>query len=292
MSAGGSPRHLIALGTQRLIEAGVPSPEHDARALLQHVLGTERPLVMIDLVSEADGEAYFALVARRMEREPLQFIVGEVTFRYSTLLVGHGAFIPRPETEIVTGVAIDAARAVNGPARIVDLCTGSGAIAAAIADEAPTAQVWGVELSEDALRIAQTNLIHRHVALVHADAAVALPELDGTVDVVVSNPPYIPDGAVPRDREVTRWDPPLALYGGGPDGEVVPRAVAERAAGLLREGGVFVMEHGDVQGAAMRRLVAATGAFSGVVTGEDMTGRDRYVRAVRRPRDEDARLAP
>ena len=292
MNGGASPRQLLTLGARRLREAGISSPEHDARVLLIHVLGHERPLVLIEHVSEADGEAYLALVARRAARETLQLILGEVTFRYSTLRVGRGAFIPRPETEIVAGIAIDAARAMDGPTRIVDLCTGSGAIAAAVADEVPAAEIWGVELSDEAVAIARINLAPRGVTLVHADAAVALPALDGTVDVVVSNPPYIPEWAVPRDREVRQWDPPLALYGGGPDGQDVPRAVAERAAGLLRGGGVYVMEHGDVQGAAMRRLVEATGAFEEIRTGRDMTGRDRYVRAVRRPRGGDARLAP
>lgn len=277
-----TPRELIALATARLAEHGVPSPAHDARSLLRHVLG-ERPLELIDEVSDPDVDAYIALLARRALREPLQHILGEVTFRYSQLVIARGAFVPRPETEIVAGAAIEWLAEREAP-RVVDLCTGSGAIAAAIADEVPGAQTWAVELSKEAAAVAQQNLEPRGVTLVLGDAADALPELDGTIDAVISNPPYIPDGAIPRDPEVTRWDPPVALYGGGPDGEDTPRAVAARAAALLRDGGLFVMEHGDLQGAAMRALVAATGAFEQITTGRDLTDRDRYVRAIRRRR--------
>nr|NLD41428.1 peptide chain release factor N(5)-glutamine methyltransferase [Actinomycetales bacterium] len=170
---------------------------------------------------------------------------------------------------------------------MVDLCAGSGSLAIAIARAVPEARVWAVEVDPTAAQLAHRNAEGNgtSVVVLEGDAATALHELDGRVDVVVANPPYIPPDGVPRDPEVHRWDPPAALYGGGEDGLDVPRAVAATARRLLRPGGTFVMEHGDIQGAAVRRLVESTGGFTMIETRQDLTGRDRFVMA-RREREE------
>ena len=263
-----------------LTEAGVPSPDVDARLLAEHVVGG--PLVLAGPPTPVQLTDYAALVDRRRRREPLQHITGEMFFRHLRLTAGPGAFVVRPETELVAEEAIAAARRRPG-SRVVDLCTGSGAIALAVATEVPTAEVWAVELSPRALDVARQNVadIAPRVTLVAGDAATALPELDGTVDVVVSNPPYVPPDAVPQDPEVRDHDPHLALYGGGADGLDVPRAVLRTAARLLRPGGVVVMEHAEVQAAAVRAEVTATGAFTDVHTVPDLTGRERMVVARR-----------
>ena len=275
-------RQAVVGAAAILAEAGVPSPAVDARLLAEHLLGTQ--LVLAPDVTPELLARYADLVRGRSRRVPLQHLTGTMFFRHLTLEAAPGAFVARPETEVVAGAAIEAARAVRGHAPVVvDLCTGSGAIALAVATEVPGSQVHAVELSPDALALARRNVeaIAPDVRLVAGDAATALPELDGTVDVVVSNPPYIPPDQVPVDVEVREHDPDLALYGGGPDGLDVPRAVVATAARLLRPGGAFVMEHAEVQSAAVREMVAAAG-LGDVATGADLTGRDRYVRA-RRP---------
>ncbi|WP_413452309.1 peptide chain release factor N(5)-glutamine methyltransferase [Georgenia phoenicis] len=263
-----------------LAEAGVPSPDVDARLLAEHVLAG--PLVTAGRPDPEQLARFAALVDRRRRREPLQHLTGEMFFRYLRLVSEPGAFVVRPETEVVAEEAIRAARQVPSP-RVVDLCTGSGAIALAVATEVTSAAVWAVELSPAALAVAARNVaeLAPQVTLVAGDAATALPELDGTVDVVVSNPPYVPADAVPQDPEVREHDPDLALYGGGADGLDVPRAVLRTAARLLRPGGTLVMEHAEVQAAAVRAACEETGAFTAVRTVADLTGRDRMVLARR-----------
>lgn len=254
--------------------------------LAEHVVG--RSLVMVDGASAEEVERYLALVERRAEREPLQLITGTMWFRGLGLAARPGVFVVRPETEVVAQAAIDAARAVlaAGAAApvVVDLCTGSGAIAAALAVEVPAARVTAVELDDAPAALAEENLERLApgpVRLVRADATApeTLAELDGAVDVVVSNPPYVPADAV-EDAETERYDPDLALYGGGADGLAVPVAVIGRAAALLRPGGVLVMEHDTGQGPALREAARSAG-FASASTGQDLTGRDRYLRAVR-----------
>jgi release factor glutamine methyltransferase len=229
------------------------------------------------------------LVARRATRIPLQHLVGRAPFRRMELLVGPGVFVPRPETEMVAGLAIEAASVTPTPL-VVDLCTGSGAIALAVATEVPGSRVVAVEAEPAAHAWAERNLAERaglDPGLAHrfdlrlADVADPglLSELAGAVDVVVANPPYLPPDAEPVDVEVRDHDPARALYGGGDDGLAVPRQVAARAARLLRVGGTLVMEHADVQGPAVRALLDP-GAWTGVRTAPDLTGRDRAVVAV------------
>jgi release factor glutamine methyltransferase len=197
--------------------------------------------------------------------------------------VGPGVFVPRPETELVAGLAIDALAASAGPQPVaVDLGTGSGAIAIALATEVPHARVYAVEASDDALAWARRNadsLTSGNLEVRGGDLADAFPELDGTVSVVASNPPYIPAWAVPRDPEVRYYDPPQALYG-GEDGLDVVRDVSRTALRLLHGGGALVIEHGELQGAEIRALLDADG-WHATSTHRDLTLRDRATTAVR-----------
>lgn len=285
-------RAAVDGATALLAEAGVPSPRVDALALAAHAAGVDSLVLAVAPAPDAELLArYGALVERRRRREPLQHIVGWMAFRHLRLVAAPGTFVVRPETEVVAEAAIDEAAALAAQGRepvVVDLCTGSGAIALAVATEVPAAHVHAVELSPAALATARRNLeavgpLPHPLDLRAGDAAEAFPDLDGGVDVVVANPPYVPPDAVPVDPEVRDHDPDLALYGGGPDGLDVPRAVVASAARLLRPGGLLVMEHADVQGAAARALVAATGAFAPATTAPDLTGRDRMVLARRLP---------
>ncbi|WP_406829969.1 peptide chain release factor N(5)-glutamine methyltransferase [Pedococcus sp. KACC 23699] len=285
-SGAGDLGAAVRAAATRLSEAGVPSPEHDALALAAHVLGRpvgELRTAMVLGASAPDPTAYARLVEHRADRVPLQHLTGRAAFRRLELSVGPGVFTPRPETEVVAGLAIEAALAVDAEPVVVDLCTGSGAIALAIADEVPRATVHAVELGEDAHAWAARNVADTglDVTLVHGDATTAFPELDGTVDVVVSNPPYIPVGMVPVDPEVRDHDPELALYGGSEDGLAIPLAVAARAAVLLRPGGVLVMEHADSQGALLPAALERTGQWVDVRDERDLTGRPRATVAVR-----------
>lgn len=270
-------RALLARASDELARAGVATPLVDAELLLAHVTG--RPRLMLGLVGEVPPEqerAFTALVARRAAREPLQHLTGSAPFRRLDLAVGPGVFVPRPETELLVdevlahltraGLTTGSAPAAPGtPAArpvLVDLCTGSAAIALSLAVEVPGARVHAVEVSAAALAWAAGNVAAcaqavgdagSELLLLSADAtAVAEPGgelagLAGMVDVVVTNPPYVPDGAVPREPEVRDHDPHLALFG-GPDGLDVIRPLARQAALLLRPGGLLLVEHADQQG--------------------------------------------
>ena len=275
-----------AVGT--LTAAGIPTPDADAELLIGHLLGLSRGAVQARAIAGAEltgeqGAELAALLARRASREPLQHLTGHAPFRSLDLLVGPGVFVPRPETESVAQVAIDALQAVAAPEPLaVDLGTGSGAIAFALALEVPHARVVAVERSPEAFAWAERNKEHVGAAnarVVLGDLADALPDLTGTVDVVVSNPPYIPDDAIPRDPEVRLHDPAAALYG-GPDGLDVVRVISRRAQELLRPGGVLVLEHGELQGAEIRALLTGDG-WRAAATTRDLLGRDRTTTALR-----------
>ena len=270
--------------------AGVPSPRFDAEELMAWAVGTRRSaLRTVERLDDAAVSRFRAAARRRERREPLQHITGTAAFRCVELAVGPGVFVPRPETEVVAGRAIELAAAVAARGRapiVVDLCTGSGAIAVAIADEVPTATVHAVELGESALVWARRNVEGTRVVLQAGDATTALTELDGTGDVVVSNPPYIPADGLIRDPEVLVHDPGLALWGSGADGLDVVRAVALRAHGLLRPGGWFVVEHADVQGAAVLASLHEQGGWTEVADHADLSGRDRFAVARKPTGDE------
>ncbi|MER0482668.1 peptide chain release factor N(5)-glutamine methyltransferase [Streptomyces sp. Edi2] len=271
----------VAQATQRLADAGVPSPRFDAEELAAFVHGVKRG--ELHHVKDADFDArYWEAVARREAREPLQHITGRAFFRYLELAVGPGVFVPRPETESVVGWAIDAVRAMDVvEPLIVDLCTGSGAIALALAQEVPRSRVHAVELSEQALEYARKNVEGSRVVLHQGDALTALPELDGQVDLVVSNPPYIPltewEYVAPEARD---HDPELALFS-GQDGLDTIRGIERTAHRLLRPGGVVVIEHADTQGGQVPWIFTEERGWADAADHPDLNNRPRFATARR-----------
>jgi release factor glutamine methyltransferase len=274
---------VVDRAVARLAEAGIGSPDHDARELLAHVLGTTRPqLALVETLAEAEVARFDDLVARRAAREPLQHLTGTAAFRYVELAVGPGVFVPRPETEQLAGWGIDRARECTSSGRapvVVDLCTGSGAMALAVATEVPEAQVHAVELDEDAHTWAERNLRGSGVDLRLGDMADAFTDLDGVVDVVVCNPPYIPleafESVAPEARD---HDPALALWS-GQDGLDAMRVLERVAARLLRPGGVVGAEHAEVQAESAAAVFARAGRWSDVRDHRDLAGRPRFVTA-------------
>lgn len=272
----------------RLAAAGVPAPAVDAELLIGHVLGLSRGGVQAAALrgEEMDAAATArvrAMAARRAAREPLQHLTGTAPFRTLELAVGPGVFIPRPETELVAQLAVDTLMAVPAAHPVaVDLGCGSGAIALALAAEVPRARVYGVERSPDALAWAEKNFARYGgdtATLVAGDLADSLAELDGTVDVIAANPPYVPDALVPADPEVRLHDPVAALYG-GEDGLDVVRVISRVGLRLAHPGGFLVVEHAEHQGAAVRALLAADG-WRAASTHRDLTTRDRATSAIR-----------
>lgn len=271
----------------RLAAAGVADPAVDAELLAGFVLGTGRGGVQAaairgDRLAGADAARLEALVARRSQREPLQHLTGTAPFRHLELRVGPGVFVPRPETEVVAQLAIDALRAAASPDPVaVDLGTGSGAIALAMATEVPHARVYAAENSADAFSWTEQNFARVGAGNAHlqfVDLEHAFGDLDGTVSVVASNPPYVPDAAIPRDPEVRDFDPPAALYGGA-DGLDVVRILSRVGLRLAHPGGMIVIEHGEWQGAEIRGILEADG-WRATATHPDLTMRDRATTAL------------
>ena len=324
-----STREVLAAAAAELHAAGVPTPEVDAELLLAHVTGRPRALLRLSGSEVPDDRRaeLDELVAARAARIPLQHLTGRAPFRHLEVRVGPGVFIPRPETELMVDQVITfAAEARSGPSqvgsaapghrlRVVDLCTGSGALALSIAIEIPGSHVLAVELSDTAVQWASLNIAEHAAELATAGSTVELIAADATsaanpggplaghrglVDVVVTNPPYVPRGAVPREPEVRDHDPDLALYG-GVDGLEVIRPLARQAAILLRPGGLLLIEHADVQGedagpsgvpAVLRAQPDGTdragtdGAprdWQDVADRADLAGRPRHTSALRRP---------
>ncbi|GAA1934972.1 peptide chain release factor N(5)-glutamine methyltransferase [Microbacterium aoyamense] len=271
-----------------LARAAVADPVVDAELLAAHVLDTGRGGVQAaairgDSLSPAQADELDRLVARRATREPLQHLTGTAPFRHLELRVGPGVFVPRPETEMVAQLAIDALRAAASAAPIaVDLGTGSGAIALSMATEVPHAHVHAAENSVHAFVWTKENfalVAADNARLAFIDLEHAFPELDGTVSVVASNPPYVPDAAIPRDPEVRFFDPPAALYGGA-DGLDVVRLLSRTGLRLAHPGGTIVIEHGEWQGEAIRAILTADG-WRAASTHPDLTMRDRATTALR-----------
>jgi release factor glutamine methyltransferase len=280
---------VLAEAAALFARSGIVDPQVDAELLAAHVLGAGRGGVQASAIRgdaiDAETDARLAaLVARRAAREPLQHLTGVAYFRHLALAVGPGVFVPRPETESVAQIAIDALRSSASPAPVgVDLGTGSGAIALAMATEVPNARVYAAENSVDAFIWTKENFARvgaENARLAFIDLAHAFPELDGTVSVLVSNPPYVPDAAVPRDPEVRRYDPPQALYG-GEDGLDVVRVLAEVGNRLVHPGGTIVIEHGELQGESVRDVLTDAGWLA-AATHRDLTNRDRTTTALRR----------
>lgn len=273
--------------TTRLRLAGVESPRHDAEALLAFVLGSTRANLHRDLhrVDEKSLAAANALVERRARREPLQHLTGVAGFRYLDIEVGSGVFIPRPETELLAGAAVEelnrlVAAGTSRPVA-VDLCTGSGAVAAALATEVRESRVTAVEISAAAYAFALRNAGRFGVDVRLGDMATAVDDLAGTVHVTTANPPYIPlDAFESVAAEARDFDPPVALWS-GVDGLDAIRVVAEVAARLLVDGGVVLCEHADVQGESAAAVFAGSGRWVEVRDNRDLAGRSRFISARR-----------
>ena len=278
----------VALAALRLADAGVESPRADAELIAASVHKVGRG--ELHMVRDADFDARFwADIARRAAREPLQHITGRAHFRYLELDVGPGVFVPRPETEVMAGWAIARLNEMDVAEPVVaDLGTGSGAIALAIGQEVPRARVHAVEADPLARAWAERNVSKYvesapytagRVMLHPGDFAGALSELDGTVDLVISNPPYIPVGAY-VEPEVSEYDPPAALWS-GTDGLDAIRTVACAARRLLRPGGLVAVEHGALQGAAVYWVFPEESGWGDTRNHKDLVGRDRFVTARR-----------
>jgi|688.fasta_scaffold47973_2 release factor glutamine methyltransferase len=277
----------IELASSQFEKAGIESFQADAEILLSYVLDISRGELQVKAITGEDlaqnqEQKFMELVEKRSERFPLQHLTGVAYFRQLELLVGPGVFVPRFETESVSQLAIDALRLVPADNPIaVDLATGSGAIALSIATEVPNSKVFAIELSEEALVYTKRNFAKYAptATLVQGDLVDAFPELDGQVDVLVSNPPYIPDDMIPIYPEVHLHDPSMALYGGS-DGLDLVRKVELAAKRLLRKGGALVIEHADMQGESIRQLILSLG-WRQCVTHKDLAGRDRATTAIR-----------
>lgn len=277
-------RELVAHAVSKFESVGIHSADVDAELIAGFILQKSRGEIQSAMISgfeieEDQAKQFTELCARRFSREPLQHLTGVAHFRELELNVGKGVFIPRPETEVVAQIAIDALKCSGNEKPIaVDLGTGSGAIALSMHVEVPLAQVHAIEKSEAAFGFTKRNFDKYPGAdLVLGDLADAFHELNGTVNVVVSNPPYIPAAMVPIDPEVHLHEPELALYG-GEDGLDVIRVISGVAHRLLVPGGTLVIEHADSQSSMVSELLLADG-WHNVLAHKDLTGRDRAVSA-------------
>lgn len=282
------PLRLAILEAERVLaDAGVASPRVDAELIAAHVLGVERGrLPMVPLVDPPVVDAIGQLVGQRAKHVPLQHLTGWAAMGEITVGVGPGVFVPRPETELLLEWGLAAVRSVGSPV-VVDLCTGSGALALAVAHARPDAVVHAVELDGVALAWARQNAEVRAQA---GDTAIRLyagdvtdpglfADLDGTVHLVLCNPPYVPEGtAVPP--EVADHDPTAAVFA-GTDGLAVIRPVVALAARLLTIGGSVAIEHDDTHGSSVPGLLAARRVLTEVTDHDDLTGRPRFATAVR-----------
>jgi release factor glutamine methyltransferase len=272
-------RQVIDAAAVALAQAGVGSPQTDAELLAAHAAATDRGRLAFADAGPEFCDRYDALVARRAKRVPLQHLIGTAAFGPVTVHVGPGVFIPRPETESLLEWAV--AQPLSQRPLIVDLCTGSGALALALSKHWPDARVIAVDDSEDALAYARRNTAGTPVELIEADVTQAglLAELDGQVDLLVANPPYIPDGAA-LEPEVAEHDPPHALFA-GPDGMAVIDRIVELSARLLRDGGRCAVEHDDSTSARTVEAFTRTERFADVSGRLDLAGRPRFVTATR-----------
>jgi release factor glutamine methyltransferase len=277
---------LLSESSSKLQKAGVTSAIVDAELIACFCLGISRSELAIMVATSqpfpAESIEHFqSALARRVARQPLQHITGTAPFRHLELKVGPGVFTPRPETEQVVGFALE--RISNSASTlIVDLCAGSGAIAISLATEISGSTVFAVEKSKEAFSYLRDNAASYGLAegnLRNEDLNDSLQDLDGQVDLVISNPPYIPDDAIPIDLEVQLHEPSMSLYG-GVDGLDVVRQISGRALKLLKPGGLLVMEHADTQSSAISKLLLAKGWIE-IVTRADLAGKDRMISALK-----------
>ncbi|WP_031074303.1 peptide chain release factor N(5)-glutamine methyltransferase [Streptomyces sp. NRRL WC-3742] len=278
----------VAQATQRLAAAGVPSPRFDAEELAAYVHHVKRS--QLHTVQDGDFDArYWEAVSRREAREPLQHITGRAFFRYLELQVGPGVFVPRPETETVVEWAIEAVREMDvAEPLVVDLCSGSGAIALALAQELPRSTVHAFELDEGALEYTRRNIEaspdRARVTLHAGDATKAFQDdrsWDGRFDLVISNPPYIPltewEYVAPEARD---HDPQMSLFS-GEDGLDTIRGIERVAARLLRPGGAVVIEHADQQGGQVPWIFNEEHGWTDTADHRDLNNRPRFTTARR-----------
>jgi release factor glutamine methyltransferase len=278
-------RRAIDDAAVTLAEAGIDSARWDAEQLAAHLTGTDRGrLGLLDSPDDDFLGRYRDIVAARSQRVPLQHLLGTAAFGPVMLHVGPGVFIPRPETEALLEWAT-AQRLAPQPV-IVDLCTGSGALAVALAHHRPAARIVAIDNSDTALEYARRNAQGTAIELLCADVTELasepglLAELDGGVDMLVANPPYVPDDTV-LDPEVVQHDPRQAVFG-GPDGLAVIAPLVRLAGRWLRPSGVIGVEHDDTTSAQTVELFGRTGLFEDVQVRRDLTGRPRFVTARRR----------
>jgi release factor glutamine methyltransferase len=283
------PLRLAILEAERtLAAAGVASPRVDAEILAAHVVGVERSRLMLHpLVDPPVVESLRKLVERRAAREPLQHLLGTAVLGPVEVGVGPGVFTPRPETELLLEWGLREIAGTRSPL-VVDLCTGTGALALAVAASRPDARVHAVDVDPSALTWAQRNIAEHEArggtpVTLHA-ADVRTPDLlvalESRVDLVLCNPPYVPDGT-PVPPEVAEWDPALAVFG-GPDGLEIIRAVISASAGLLRYGGALAIEHDDTHGESVPALLRRRRVLTDVEEHHDLAGRPRFATACRR----------
>ena len=276
---------LLSESASKLKEAGVTSAIVDAELIVCYCLGISRSELSLMVATNQEFpqeslDKFQLALARRVARQPLQHITGSAPFRHLELKVGPGVFTPRPETEQVVGFAMEKLANLQSPL-IVDLCSGSGAIAISLATEVLGSKVFAVEKSEEAFVYLLENAASYGLSennLRHEDLQNSLTELDGQVDLVISNPPYIPNDAIPIDLEVQLHEPSISLYG-GVDGLDVIRQISIRAKKLLKSGGLLVLEHADSQSSAIGKLLL-DGGWLEIETRADLAGKERMISAI------------
>jgi release factor glutamine methyltransferase len=279
-------REILRAAKSQLAESGIS--EVDAEHLLAHVLGLSRmdlhnPVLLESTLLGIEDqdvleEQFYDLLDRRLNFEPLQYLTGVAGFRYLNIEVGPGVLVPRPESEQLVEAVLQHIENLPAPVSVIDLGAGSGALSLAIATEAPTTRVIAVEKSPEALVWLKKNvsMIAENVRVVEGDVADVLPGIK--CDVVIANPPYVPDlQELPRD--VAAFEPHIALFG-GPTGMEIPQLFITAAARLLKPGGVLVIEHTEEQGPAIASALSVD--FSEVALHDDLVGRPRWTSAVRR----------
>ena len=277
---------ILKVAKSQLSESGIS--EVDSEILLAHILGLSRmdlhnSVLVQNTVSALNDpdvieEQFFTLLDRRLNHEPVQYLTGFAPFRYLALEVGPGVLVPRPESELLVDAVLAHIKNLPPPVSVIDLGAGSGALALAIATEAPDARVIAVEKSPEAIYWLKKNVyVHaENVRVVEGDVADVLPGIK--CDVVIANPPYIPDSAsLPRD--VVGFEPHVALFG-GPTGMEMPALFIAAASRLLKAGGIVVIEHTEEQGIAIAGELALD--FEDVALHNDLVGRPRWTSAVRK----------
>jgi release factor glutamine methyltransferase len=271
-----NPARAIREAVAVLSAAGVASPRVDAEILTAHVLGLPRTkLPLAPGLDPAQAERLRALVAARSRRVPLQHLTGVAGFHHVEVAVGPGVFTPRPETELL----VEWGLGVLDGTTVVDLCSGSGAIALAVAAARPDATVYAVERDPAALEWLRRNTAGTKIRVVEGDVTdpALLSDLDGRVDLVLCNPPYVPAGT-PVPPEVAGFDPYLAVFSGA-DGLDLIRGLVPRVAAMVRPGGWFGVEHDDGHGEAVPALLRADGRYTRIEDHRDLAGRPRFATA-------------